>query len=91
MYSVGDTTKVFLRGESPWAKVTEVHGEMVKVRIINKLFFEYSPEVQAEWTLDEFDKAAPLPRLHNYKKGDELWCEKGEFGEWVPAKNQGAS
>lgn len=87
MSKIGDTIKVFLPGESPWAEIVEVDEAMVKARIINKLFTEYSGEEQAEFTGREFGTAEPLAKLHDFKQGDEVWFEKGKFDEWVPVAN----
>ena len=85
---IGDCIKVFLPGESPWAEVIQISEDMVKAKIVNTLFHEHTKEQQAEFTSDNFDTAEPLPRLHNFKQGEEIWFERGEFGEWVPVANQ---
>lgn len=86
--SIGDQAKVYLPGESPYVEVVEETGSMMKGRILNKLFTQYSAEDQAEFTGREFGTAEPLPRLHDFKQGDELWFEKGDYGEWVPVADQ---
>ena len=91
MYSVGDTTKVFLPGESPWAEVVEVAEGLVKVLILNDLVFDMPREDQAAFTGEAFGTAEPLKRSNDYHKGDELWCEKGQFGEWMPVANEGSA
>ena len=80
---VGDTIKVFLPGESPWATITEVDcGDRlrVKARIVNKLFHEHSEHEQARFMKGNFGSVEPLPRLHDYKQGDEVWSCYGEYG-----------
>lgn len=89
--AIGDQIKVFLPGESPWAEVVEEADGMVKGRILNKLFHEHTPEQQAEFTGREFGTAEPLKKLYDFKQGDEVWFERGEHNEWVPAPNQAAS
>ncbi len=84
---IGDTIKVFLPGESPWAEITEETDDKVKARIINKLFSEHSEHEQARFMKREFGEVKPLPKLHSFKQGDEAWFRKGEFGEWVCIRN----
>lgn len=87
--TVGSHIKVYLPGESPWAEVLEVNGPLVKARIVNKLFREYSREEQRGWTGDNFGTPEPLPELHTFKKGDELWFERqGKFNNWQPVSRQ---
>ena len=88
---VGDTVKVVLPGESPWAEILEVDlGDKlrIKARIVNKLFHEYSEHEQAramkrDWDSVEplpWDSVEPLPKLHDYKQGDEVWFRFGKHG-----------
>jgi hypothetical protein len=85
----GDQIKVFLPGESPWAEVLEINGPLVKAKIINKLFHEHPLDKQREFTGEHFETAEPLPKLHNFKKGDELWFEaKGPRNTWEPTTVQ---
>ena len=81
---IGDNIKVHLPGESPWAEIIEEREDSVKGRIVNKLFHEHSEHEQAQFMKREFDDVQPLEKLHDYKQGDELWFELGEYGEWVP-------
>lgn len=87
-YKVGDQTKIFLKGESPWGTVVETDdlnpNEKVKVRIDNKLFPEYSEHEKAQFTKGQFGTVEPLKDHHGKKKGDEVWCKRGEYGEWIP-------
>ena len=34
-----------------------------------------SRDDQQQWISDEFDSAAPLPRLHDFKMDDEAWFQ----------------
>ncbi len=79
-----DYEKVHLPGENPYVEVLERTDTMIKGRIANKLFPEYSGDEQAEFTGQHFGTAEPLPALHSFKRGDEVWFERGEFGEWEP-------
>lgn len=82
---VGEHIKVFLPGESPWAEVMEVNGPLVKARIANKLFHEFTLDDQREFTGEHFDTAEPLPILHDFKQNDEVWFERcGEPECWQP-------
>jgi len=85
---IGDTIKVLLPGERPWAKIIGETDEMVQARIINKLFREFSEHEQAQFTKREFGEIEPLPELHSFKQGDEIWFELGEHGDWVPAPEE---
>ncbi len=82
---IGDNIKVHLPGESPWARILELAPGKVKAKIINRLFHQHSEHVQAQFMKREFGSVRPLELLHDYKQGDELWFEKDEFNEWVPA------
>lgn len=81
---IGDTIKVFLRGESPWAEIVEETGDRVKARIVNKLFHEHSEHEKARFMKREFGDVRPLERLHEYKQDDEVWFEVGFSDEWIP-------
>lgn len=82
---IGDSLKVFLPGESPWAEVLEICGPFMRGRIDNKLFSEYSEFGRAKFTSDKFDSVEPLPKLHDFKKDDEIWFERaGEPSAWQP-------
>lgn len=88
---IGQNIKVFLPGESPWAEVLEINGPLVKARIANKLFHEYSLEQQRQWTGENFDTAEPLKKLHNFKQDDEVWFEQRDYGDfkcWEPVVRQ---
>lgn len=81
---IGETIKVYLPGESPWAEITAEEDGRVKARILNKLFHEFSEHEQARWLGDHFGTVKPLERLHSYKQGDELWFTKDEHNNWIP-------
>ena len=83
---IGDTIKVYLPGESPWAEVMEEANGTVKARIINKLFNEYSEHEQAQFMKREMGDVKPLEQLHVFRKGDEIWFRKGDYDEWVPVQ-----
>jgi len=76
---IGQTVKVRLPGETPWIEVIDekIHQDhtLIKGRILNKLFREYSEHEQARWMKGEFDSVESLPELHKYKQGDEVWFE----------------
>ena len=80
---VGDTMKVFLPGESPWAEILEVNcGNKlrIKARIVNKLFHEYSEHEQARMMKRDWGTVEHLPKVHDYKQGDEVWFTFGKYG-----------
>lgn len=81
---IGDTVKVFLPGERPWAEIIEIDDSRIKARLITKFFHEFSEHEQAQWMNQHFGTVEPLPKLHDYKQGDELWFCKNERDEWVP-------
>ena len=80
---IGDTIKVHLPGEAPWAEVVEEASGMVKARIVNKLLHDYSEHEQAGFMQREFGCVTPLECLHAFKKGDEVWFKKDSHDEWV--------
>jgi hypothetical protein len=76
--------KMSLRGESPWGAVVERYDDgSVKLRIVNKLFNEYTSQQKRE-ILDGFGSGEILPELHQYKQGDEVLCRENEYGLWEP-------
>ena len=64
----GETIKVRLPGETPFAMCVEVREGTWMGCILNKLFREYSEIEQARWTGQHFKEYTPLPELHKYKK-----------------------
>ena len=84
--NIGDEVKIFLKGESPWGNIVEIEGEKIKVKITSKLIFEFSEHERAQIVNSTFGSGKALPRLHNRKKGDEVWCSRGKFNEWVDAE-----
>jgi len=86
---IGDETKIFLKGESPWGTILEIAGDKIKVRIDSKLFFDMSEHEQAQFLNKEFDEVGKLENPHGKTQGDEVWCERGEYGEWVEVSNLG--
>ncbi len=86
---IGEKIKVLLPGERPWVEVIADVGSMIKGRLLNKCFHEFSEHEQAQWMKQEFGDVESLPQLHEFKKGDEIWFVRGEGnseGWWVPAK-----
>jgi hypothetical protein len=70
---VGESVKVRLPGETPWAICVEVRENCWMGCIINRLFREYSEFEQAKWPNQEWGKGfVKLPELHKYKKYDVL-------------------
>ena len=85
---IGENIKVLLPGERPWVEVIEESNGRIKGRILNKLYAEYSEHEQAQFMKREWGSVEPLPKLHDFKKNDEVWFEAGagnEKGWLVPA------
>ena len=81
---MSNPVKVHLPGESLWAEVlNEVEGR-IKARILNRPFHTWEIEAQREWTGSNFGTAAPLPKMHDHRQGDDLWFVRDEYGCWVP-------
>jgi len=85
---IGDTIKVFLPGESPWAKIIEERNDMVQAKIINKLFHQHSEHEQAQFMKREFGDVTPLEQLHTFEQGDKVWFRKGPHDEWIVANEK---
>ena len=86
---IGESVKVLLPGELPWVKVIKEFDGRIKGRILNKLYSEYSEHEHAQFMKRECGGVEELPKLHDFKKGDELWFEKGtgnREGHWVPVE-----
>lgn len=81
--NIGQEVKIFLKGESPWGTIIEISEEKIKVRIDSKLFFDMSEHEQAQFLNREFSDIKPIQNPHGKTQGDEIWCQKGEFNEWV--------
>ncbi len=81
---IGDTIKVLLPGERPWVEVIEETDGQMKGRILNKLYHEFSEHEQAQFMKREWGSVEPLPQLHSFKKGDEVWFGKNQRNEWTP-------
>lgn len=69
--------KVLLPGERPWVEVLDERDGKIRGKITNKLYAEYSEHEQAQFMKREWGSIEPLPKLHDFKKGDELWFEQG--------------
>lgn len=83
----GDTVKVRLPGETPFAMCVEVRENSWMGCILNKLFREYSEHEQARWLGKEWGKGfVKLPELHTYKKFDvvEFTWQNEEYPAWKP-------
>lgn len=85
---VGMEVKIHLKGESPWGKVLETKNDEIKVRIINKLYHELSEHERSRFMKQEIGVLGELENLHGKKQGDQLWCHRGENGEWTNIKNE---
>ena len=95
---VGDTVKVKLPGESPWAECIEVFEHAWVGRITNKLFKQYSEFERAKFTKDYFGTVIPPEPAHNLKQGDVVIFEERNFVEgdklfffWEPVYGQQAT
>ena len=85
--TVGENIKVLLPGERPWVKIIEGGIDRFKGKIINTLFHELSEHEQARFMKRETGSVCPLPQLHHFRAGDEIWFEMGTgdcCGWWVP-------
>lgn len=88
MPAIGDTIKVHLPGESPWAECLAVHDDgSWDGKIINKLIHEYSEHERAQFTKRWFGTAQPLPKAHDFKQGQIIrFCPDEDMPHvWVPA------
>lgn len=88
---IGQNIKVLLPGERPWVKVIEESGDRFKGKIVNTLFHELSEHEQARFMKRELGEVEPLPQLHSFKRGDEVWFEEGtgnERGWWIPVEDK---
>jgi hypothetical protein len=93
---IGQSIKVHLRGESPWAKCAFIYPDGSWDGVIeNKLFHEYSEAERAGWVGSNFEGVTkPLPKLHDYKQGQVVRFEKqktDEWGIWVPSDKKAAT
>jgi hypothetical protein len=90
--TVGQTIKVCLPGETPYAICVEMRDESWMGCIINKLFREYSEHEQAQWLGKEWGKGfVKLPEHHQYKKFDVIEFVLADYkyrdgAGWEPKK-----
>ena len=88
---IGETVKVLLPGERLWVEVIGASDGKIRGRIINTPFHEFSEHEQAQFMKREFGDVEPLPKLHSFKKDDEVWFEMGtgnERGWLVPVEGK---
>lgn len=83
LLEVGEVVKIILKGERPWGTIIEIKEPDIKVRIDSKLLFDYSEFEQASFTNSNFGTVKPLENLHGHTQGDEVWCVKNQYDEWV--------
>lgn len=67
----GDFAKVVLPGERTWVEVLERDGDMMKGRLDAVL----TDEERASLGSELFGVAEPLPKIHDFKAGQEVWFE----------------
>ena len=80
---IGESIKVWLPGETPWATVEAIHNhELVEARIDNFLFHQWPKEERMAWVGGEFGEPQDLPKLHDYKC-DDLVLFKLTDGVWM--------
>lgn len=87
----GDSVKVHLLGESPWAECLEITKDGFRGRIDNRLFHEMSEFEQARFTNRHLGTVEKLLKRHVYKLNDEVDFVEGAgewHGQWVPAENE---
>lgn len=87
---VGETIKVFLPGESPWADCVFVYSDGTwEGRIVNRLVGEMSDRHRADLTEKLFGPGRPLPKLHDFRCGDLVRFKREiatDYEIWVPAE-----
>lgn len=86
---VGESLKVWLPGESPWAECTAIYPDgSWDGRINNKLIAEYSDTERARFFKDSFGTTRSPPKLHDFKQGQVVRFARqieDEIELWVPA------
>lgn len=89
MVQVGESYKVHLPGESPWAECMAVNPDGTWYgRIDNELIGSASEERRREVTKHFFpDADFVIPAKHDFKFNDIVRFENTEFG-WVPTESQ---
>ena len=103
MVKVGESVKVWLPGETPWAECVATYPDGTwEGRIANRLFAEMSDEERATilgvmWSIPivpgpkpRLATAEDLPRLHSFKEGQVVRFRRDEDnGVWEPAEAAG--
>ena len=81
---VGTEIKVHLPGERPWAECVAVHSDGTwEGKILNELFAEMSEDKRQQVWAGE-----PLPRLHDFHRGDVVRFTRRSDDIWVPAEQR---
>ena len=87
---IGEPSKVWLPGETPWAKCLAIHADgSWDGEIVNKLFHELSDIERARFMSDKFGTVKNVPRLHDYRQGQVVRFElevTPDCSLWVPRK-----
>ena len=89
---VGETVKVYLRGESPWAECVALHDDgSWEGRIVNRLVAERSEQERRDAARHAgFGGDRPMPSLHNYRQGQTIRFKRLAavyYEIWVPAES----
>lgn len=86
---VGESIKVSLPGESPWAACIAIHPDGTwDGQIINKLFGELSEYERARFMKDSFGTVKGVPKLHNFSQDQVVRFRREvapDYEIWVPA------
>jgi hypothetical protein len=90
---IGDSVKVSLPGESPWAECIAVNPDGTWIGRIDNYLVAQAPEDQRREIAQEmFGSNTPLPVLHHYRCGDMLRFKPHEEVEvWVPDEGTSAA
>lgn len=84
----GDSIKVHLPGESPWAEVVTLHEDGTwDGRICNRLIPEMDDLEHARLLKETWGKGRRLPRLHPFKQNDVVRFRREvtpDYDIWVP-------
>jgi hypothetical protein len=105
MPEIGESVKVWLPGETPWAECVAVHPDGTwEGRIANRLFAEMTDEERALIVGEMWDipvipgpkprlaTVADLPRLHSYKQDQVVRFRQSTAAPvWEPAEASGGS
>lgn len=88
---MGEVEQMGLPGERPWGEVlARFQDGTAKLRIVSLLFHQRPTDEQAAFTAGAFEAVEPLPRLHEFRQGDELLCRKDDRGLWCPVASGNA-